>query len=369
MIAYGCRACGARHAVTARRFRCDCGATLDLSFEAEPVDRDALGRRPQSIWRYHEALPLAEVLPRATLGEGVTPVVDDAIGGVPVHLVLEYVSPSGSYKDRGAALLVSLASWLGVDAVVDDTSGNAGIALAAHAGHAGLSARLLVPEDAPEAKPRLAEAFGADVVRVRGSRAAAAEAALLEAEAGAFYASHAWNPFFVHGVKTLAYSLAEASCWAPPGAVVVPCGNGGLALGLDLGFREMRRHGMIDRRPAIVAVQAAACAPVARAFAQGASAPVPVDEAPTAADGIRVAAPPRGAEVLAAIAQSGGEAGTVSEDEIAEAREALWRDGYAVETTSAAAAAYVAREADRLRGRYGDVAVVLTGSGLKDVVR
>jgi threonine synthase len=368
MIAYGCRACGARHAVTAGRFRCDCGGTLDLSFEAEPVAREALPRRPQSIWRYHEALPLAEVLPRATLGEGVTPIVDGAVGGVPVHFVLEYASPSGSYKDRGAALLVSLASWLGVDTVVDDTSGNAGIALAAHAGHAGLASRLFVPADAPEAKPRLAAAFGAEVIRVPGPRAAAAAAALREAETGAFYASHAWNPFFVHGVKTLAYSLAEALGWSPPGAVVVPCGNGGLVLGLDLGFREMRRHGLIERRPAIVAVQADACAPIARAAAEGGTCAALVDERPTAADGIRVAAPPRGSEVLAVLGH-GGEAGTVSEDEIATARRALWHDGFAVETTSAVAPAYVAREGERLRSRYGDLAIVLTGSGLKEAQR
>ena len=369
MIAYGCRGCGARHAVSAGRFRCECGKPLDLIFDADPVSRDALSRRPQSIWRYHEAIPLAEVLPRGTLGEGVTPVVGGSIGSVPVHFVLEYASPSGSYKDRGAALLVSLASWLGVETVVDDTSGNAGIALAAHAGHARLAVRLLVPADAPEEKPRLAAAFGAEVVRVPGPRAAAAAAAVREAEEGAFYASHAWNPFFIHGVKTLAYSLAEAFRWSPPGVVVVPCGNGGLVLGLDLGVREMRRHRLIAHKPAIVAVQAAACAPIANAHAASAPMPAPVEERPTAADGIRVASPPRGEEILAALAQQGGAAGTVAEDEIATARDRLWRDGFAVETTSAAAAAYVAREGERLRARYGDIAVVLTGSGLKELPR
>ena len=362
---YRCVSCGASPEIGLSRFRCDCGAPLDLDFEADDVDPLALARRPESIWRWHEALPLADRLPRATLGEGAAPIVRDALGGIPVQLALEYVSPTGSYKDRGAALLVALASWLGADELVDDTSGNAGIALAAHAAHAGLRARLFVPEDAPAAKPAIAARFGAEIVKVPGSREAAAVAALGEAEAGAFYASHAWNPLFLHGVKTLAYAIVEANGWRAPGAIVVPCGNGGLILGLDLGFREMRRHGRIGRRPALVAVQSRACAPIVRAFSAGVSTVAPVAAGETRADGIRVAAPPRGGATLAAIRSSGGEALAVDEHEIDEAQELLWANGYAVEPTGAAAVAAVLREGGRLRAAHGDLVVVLSGSGLK----
>lgn len=369
MIDYICRACGARHAVSADRFRCECGSPLDLDFEAQPVERSRVALRPESIWRFHEALPLADQLVRGSLGEGVTPVVDDVIGGTPVHLALEYVSPTGSYKDRGAALLVSLAAWLGAEEVVDDTSGNAGIALAAHAGRAGLAARLLLPRDAPSSKPRLAASFGAEIVHVDGGRAAAAAAAVREAEAGAFYASHAWSPFFVHGTKTLAYSLAESLRWNAPGAVIVPCGNGGLVLGIDLGFRELRRHGLVERRPAIVAVQAEACAPLTSAWRAGSAEPLPVAEGPTAADGIRVAVPPRGRDVLAAVKSSGGSFETVDEESIGSATALLWSKGYGIEPTSAVGPALVLREGDRLRRAYGDLVVVLTGSGLKAALR
>jgi threonine synthase len=365
MTGYFCPTCRARHAVTPERFRCDCGAPLALDFESAPVDREALCRRPLTIWRYREALPLAEELTPVTLGEGVAPVVDDIIGATPVHIALEYVSPTGSYKDRGASLLVSFAATLGARLLVDDTSGNAGIALAAHAARAGLKARVLVPDDAPPIKPRIAAELGAEVIRVAGGRAGAAAAALEEAASGAFYASHAWSPFFIHGAKTLAYSLSEALRWTAPGAVIVPAGNGGLVLGLDIGFRELRRHGLIDRRPAIVAVQAAACAPLARAFAAGALLPAPVTEGATAADGVRVGAPPRGAEVLEAVRQSSGSVEEVSEDEIEGTRRALWRKGYAVESTGALAAACLLRLGDALRRRHGDLVVVLTGSGLK----
>jgi len=365
MIAYLCRACGARHDVTLSRFRCECGAPLDLEFEPRPLDRTALTRRPASIWRYHEVLPLAELVCRTTLGEGLLPVIDDALGATSVHLALDYVSPSGSYKDRGAAMLVALANWLGADELVDDTSGNAGIALAAHAARAGLAVRLFVPEEAAEEKPRIAASFGAEIVRVPGGRSAASAAAVLEAEQGAFYASHAWSPFFLHGVKSLAYAICESLGWIPPGGVVVPCGNGGLVLGLDLGFREMRRAGLIHRRPALVAVQAEACAPIAAAWRRKEPVPVPVEDKPTIADGIRVSAPPRGAAVLEALASCGGSVETVGEDEIAAAWAVLWKKGYAVEPTSATVAACVLGNGPRLRAEYGDVVLVLTGSGLK----
>jgi threonine synthase len=364
VLAYSCRTCGAKPPLSVSRWRCDCGSPLDLDFECEPVDRRALALRPTSLWRYHECLPMGDRLGAYCLGEGVSPVVDDHLGDTPVHLALEYVSPTGSYKDRGVALLVTAAVALGATEVVDDSSGNAAIALAAHAGRAGLPVKVLVPADASPTKPRLAQELGAEVVRVQGGRAGAAAAAVREAAAGAFYASHAWNPFFLHGTKTLAYSLCEALRWSPPGAILVPVGNGGLLLGLDLGLRELRRHGLIEHRPALIGVQAAACAPLALAWERGDATPVPVREEPTVADGVRVGMPPRGAEVLEVVRQ-GGRVVSVGEDEIEEARRALWRRGYMVESTGAVAAAYALREGPALRNRYGDLVVVLTGSGLK----
>ena len=328
MIRYACRRCGARAPIVLDRFRCDCGAALDLDFESRPLDRGSLSRRPPSLLRYREALPLPDRMPPETMGGGVAPVVADVLGSTPVRLALEFVSPTGSFKDRGASLLVPAASALGASLLVDDTSGNAGIALAAHAGRAGLPVRIVVPEDAPPAKPRIAARLGAQVVAGAGGRAGAAAAALGEISEGVFYASHAWSPFFLHGAKTFAYSLAEALLFEAPGAVIVPVGNGGLLLGAALGFGELLRHRLIDRFPALVAVQAERCAPIARAFADGSGAVgAPCEEGPTSADGVRVSAPPRGAEVLDAVRRSGGVVASVSEEEIGEALDALWRRG------------------------------------------
>jgi len=365
VIDYVCASCSARHPLTVDRFRCDCSAPLDLDFEISPLDREALRRRPLTLWRYREALPMVDRLAPTTLGEGVTPVIDDVLGTIPVHMSLEYVTPTGSYKDRGASLLVAVATALGARDLVDDSSGNAAIALAAHAARAGLSVRVLIPADAPPAKPRLAAELGAEVVRVSGGRSGAASAALREAASGAFYASHAWSPFFLHGAKTLAYSLAESFGWSIPGAVIVPVGNGGLLLGLDLGFRELRRQGLIDRRPALVGAQAARCAPLAIAFERGDASPAPVPEGPTEADGVRVGAPPRGAAIVDAVRQSGGFIAAFTEEEIDRARKELWRRGYMVESTAALGAAVVLRDGEALRRKHGDLVVVLTGSGLK----
>ena len=199
-----------------------------------------------------------------------------------------------------------------------------------------------------------------------GGRSGAAAAALREAAAGAFYASHAWSPFFLHGAKTLAYSLSESLRWSAPGAVIAPAGNGGLVLGLDLGFRELRRQGLVERRPALIGVQAANCAPLALAFEHGQSLPSPVPEGATAADGVRVGAPPRGAAVLEAVRRSGGFIAAFPEEEIENARRELWKRGYMVESTAALGAALVLRDGESLRRRYGNLVVALTGSGLKN---
>lgn len=365
MTPYVCTECGCRHEAGLERWRCDCGAPLDLLFEAPPLDARRVSSRRPTLERYREALPLPDGVEPVNLGAGVAPVVEDVLGGGPVHLALEYVSPTGSFKDRGAAVLVAAAAAFGAREVLDDTSGNAGIALAAHAARLGLRARIFAPEDAAPAKLRIASSLGAEVVQVEGGRSAAAATATAAAARGAFYASHAWNPYFVHGTKTFAYSLAEALGWAAPGAVVLPAGNGSLALGAHLGFREMARHGSIGRFPALVAVQAARCAPLCRAFEQGRLAPSPVGDAPTIADGVRVAAPPRGAQLLAAVRESGGRVVSVAEEDIETAVRILWRKGYAVEPTGALAAAFVHREGRSLRARYGSLVVALTGSGLK----
>ena len=340
MIGYHCPACGARPAITIGRFRCDCGAPLEL-------DGD------RAIFR------------AAGSGDARRPLVNDDVAGVRVRWALEYVSPTGSYKDRGAAALVVAAAAVGAERLVDDSSGNAGIALAAAGAHAGLSVRLVVPEDAAPEKLRIARALGATVVAVPGPRERAAAEAERDAGDGWFYASHAWSPFFVEGVASLAADLADSLDDEVLASIVVPCGNGGLVLGLDRGFRDLVSAGRLARRPSIVAVQADGVAPLARAFDDGAQRAVDGPWPGTMADGIRVARPARGAEVLRAVRESGGRFITVRETDIADAWRWLWSRGLPVEPTSAVVAAALRSEGPRLAASGGGIVGVLTGAGIK----
>lgn len=248
---------------------------------------------------------------------------------------------------------------------MDDSSGNAGIALAAAGAHAGLSVRLVVPEDAAPEKLRIARALGATVVAVPGPRERAAAEAERDAGDGWFYASHAWSPFFVEGVASLAADLADSLDDEVLASVVVPCGNGGLVLGLDRGFRDLVSAGRLARRPSIVAVQADGVAPLARAFDDGAQRAVDGPWPGTMADGIRVARPARGAEVLRAVRESGGRFITVRETDIADAWRWLWSRGLPVEPTSAVVAAALRSEGPRLAASGGGIVGVLTGAGIK----
>jgi threonine synthase len=303
---------------------------------------------PWSLWRYRSVLPSADAGERVSLGEGMTPLISIRPG---LWVKLEYVAPTRSFKDRGAAVMMGVAAAAGVRQVVVDSSGNAGVAVAAYAAHAGMTAEVFVPDATPAARLAAVEAFGARLVVVDGGRAAAAAAARAAAArvGGPWYASHVYRPAFVHGVKTVAFEVWEQLGGRAPAQVVVPAGNGSLVLGLWLGFRELAAQGRIGRLPAIIAVQAERCAPLAGRLPTG----------PTAALGIAVAQPPRAREVTAAIVASGGRVVTVGEEELTSARAELARLGIGVEVTGAAAWAALARSG----GDGLPVVAVLTGGG------
>jgi threonine synthase len=287
------------------------------------------------MWRYGAAIPVEGRRDPVTLGEGSTPLVPAEIAGRSVLLKHEQVSPTGSFKDRGASVLVTHARDLGIARVVEDSSGNAGSALSAYCSRAGIECKVFVPEGTAPEKVRGMLDHGAEVVQVKGDRAAAEEAAHREA-ATAYYAGHAWNPFFLHGTKTAAFEIAEELGWRSPDTVVVPVGNGTLLLGLWIGFCELAGAGLVGGIPRLVGVQAAACDPIHKAFIAGLKRVPPRPACPTAARGIAVARPARGPEILSAIRDSGGTVVTVGEAEIRTALSEMQSLGLEMEPTSAA---------------------------------
>ena len=360
-----CPTCNARYSANVARWRCDCGSPLSLEYTPSYVQTNISVGEP-SLWRYHEALPLAShsELPPMNLGETMTPL--RAISGPWGNALfkMDYLMPSGSYKDRGTAVMMQQLRLWGVEELIEDSSGNAGASVAAYASLAGIKARIFIPESASEGKAVQIALSGAELVRVPGTREHTTQAAYSAAES-TFYASHNWSPWFIHGVKTLALEIWEQLGWRAPSAVIVPVGNGSLVLGLYYGFCELLQAKQIEALPRIIAVQAAACAPLAEAFMQGLDEPVTMVKEATMAEGIASMQPIRGKEILAAVRATSGEVIKVSEDEMWSALQMMSQRGAYIEPTSAAAVAGLMQLRTKGELQHDDVVVELTGSGLK----
>jgi threonine synthase len=356
-----CTNCRRPYPESGAPYRCPtCGGIFDfvqpLAFDPALVEPARPG-----IWRYRHALGLPADAPEISLGEGGTPLVWGEAFERRVAYKMEYANPSGSFKDRGSASLVSFLRQRGVTAAVEDSSGNAGASFAAYAARAGMQARVFVPEETSGPKRRQIAAYGAEITPVPGARSNATEAVRQAAEAGAVYASHAYLPFNLPGYATLAYELVEQLGGAP-GTLILPVGQGGLLLGAGRGFAALLQAGLIDKMPFLVGVQARACAPLWAVSSYGMDGLAWVVEAPTVAEGVRTAHPLRGDAVLQMVESNGGTFVSVAEEAILPARDQLARQGLYVEATSA----LVWNALEQVAAQAPDpIVAVLTGSGLK----
>src|SRR5271169_110580 len=358
-----CPACRRSYAADRPLWRCNCGSHLNLA-TGRGLTRDEIAVSEASLWRYAAALALRGP-PRVSLGEGWTPLVRRDWHGAQVLFKLESQMPTGSFKDRGSAVMINHLLEVGVGPIHEDSSGNAGSSIATYAAAAGIPCRIYVPAAAPRAKLVQIAASGAEVRPIPGTRESVTEAAL--AAAGeSFYASHNWHPYFIEGTKTLAFELWEQLGFRTPDNILVPTGYGSNILGLERGFDELERRGEIRARPRLFAVQAANCAALAAAWASDADGFVPFAAQPTIADGIATMRPVRTAEVLRALRRSQGGVTAVAEAEIAPALAALGRLGLFVEPTAATAGAAMTQLLrDGTISPDETTVVVLTGHGLK----
>jgi threonine synthase len=297
------------------------------------------------------------------MGEGFTPLEAMEFDGHRVFVKVDYLFPTGSYKDRGAAVLINKLKQWGIQRVVEDSSGNAGSAIAAYCAKAGIKCEIYVPRSTTPEKLVQIRTYGARLRKMEGSREETAEA-VMKVASRIFYASHCWNPYFLHGTKTFAFEIWEQLGWRVPDAVVLPVGHGTLLLGAYIGFRELREAGKVEKIPRLVGVQSAACAPLAQAFRKGWRDPAAITKKETLAEGIAIAQPARGRQILAAIRESGGEMLTVTEREIGVSLKEMGRRGHFIEPTSAAALAGL-RNYLKKKSKQGIVISTLTGIGLK----
>lgn len=361
---YQCSRCGTRYPTDTAIWRCEKDGAVLASLPAVPFTARDVDEGEAGVWRYARALPPLAAGDRVRLGEVMTPMVESARFGA--RLKVDYLLPSGSYKDRGTAVMISRLRKLGVQKVIEDSSGNAGSSVAAYAAAAGIDCEIFVPAgNSPDKLAQIA-AYGASLNAIDGDRTAVANAALAAAESR-FYASHNWHPDFHAGVSTLGFEIWEQSGVRQPDAVVVPCGHGSLVLGVARAYRALLLGGAVDREPRIFAVQSEAFGSVARALADGAAEPEPMQRSGgTIAEGIATRLPLRGAEVVAALRATGGGALAVSDEEIRSALADLVHAGVYVEPTAAVGIAGLRRLRASGDVAGGDAAVVvLTGNGLK----
>jgi len=335
-----------------------CGGALDVSFDFEEKSfQELVDVRQQGIRRYSQFLPV-EGLP--SMHVGWTPVVPRVIAGVEVNFKLEYLSVGGSFKDRGAYISVAKARELGAKGVLVDSSGNSGIGFALMGlASGGVDVHVFVPSNAPEGKKQLLRLLEADVHEIDGDRMQVNKAAL-EAEGESVYVGHWWNPYFIEGVKTMAYEAQEQI--VDVDFVIAPVGSGTLLLGLHKGYEELRSLGVLKRMPKMVAVQACGYARVCEDLG------VWKDCAGQSrlADGIAILEPPRRRQIVKAIRSTGGHCVTVDDEEIELSLTELRRFGFIVEPTSAAAYAALRKSMEMGLVKPGSkVLLPLTGSGLK----
>ena len=347
-------------------YRCpECSGPLELVPWTRRFPLEAINARPPDMWRYAEALPPLEQ--KVSLGEPVTPLVPFDAWGLQVLAKCEFSQASGSYKDRGAALLMSYLKSQGVTAAVEDSSGNAGAALAAYAARAGIALQVFCPQSAAAGKLAQISLYGAQLVKVPGPRPQATLALLEHLKDNcAVYASHLWHPLFIEGIATLAYELVEQLEWQAPDAVLCPVGAGSILLGLHRGFQRLVQAQVIPRCPRLIAVQAAKIAPVCRAFGTGSKSVEPATPTTTLAEGIALPAPVRDGQVLNALRASGGSAIAVAEEAITAGLRALGAKGFCIEPTAAVVWDGLRQaKTQNLVSPQERVVVILSGHGLK----
>lgn len=343
-------------------WQCSCGGLLDLNFTPTINPKD-FNQLPPNMWRYHGAIPIKNKEHIVSFGEGFTPLLEVEMYQTRLKIKQDHLFPSGSYKDRGASVLISKVKELGIKKVVEDSSGNAGSAIAAYCAKASLQCDIYVPENTAKGKLAQISRYGANLIKIPGNREATARAVLSAAYVN-YYASHSWNPYFFHGTKTFAYEVWEQLGFRAPQLVILPVGNGTLLLGAWLGFSELKEMGMISAMPKIFGVQTANCAPLYQAALQKQNVPAVIESKPTIAQGIAIAEPIRGKQIMQAVKDSEGEFISVSEEEIKTTLKNMHKSGFYIEPTSAATIAAIPKVQFRL-AQTGEWVSVFTGNGLK----
>ena len=373
-----CPRCQKRFALSQLLNLCPCGSPLlvryDLTTARAQFRPSLLSGRIASLWRYREILPLQHDDNLVSLGEGFTPLLEAKtlareVGLKRVWIKDEAQNPTGSFKDRGLCLAITMAKELGVKKVAIPSAGNAGGSLSAYAARAGIEAHVFMPRDTPIANQIEAQQYGAKLTLVDGliNDCGRLIAEKKSAE-GWFDLSTLKEPYRVEGKKTMGYEIAEQLNWNLPDVIIYPTGGGTGLIGMWKAFQEMEELGWIgSKRPRMVSVQASGCAPIVRAFDAGQESAEPWENAQTIASGLRVPAAVADFLMLRALRESSGTALSVSDDAmLAEIPRVGRTEGIFFCPEGAACVAALRRLAENRWIKPGEEVVIFnTASGLK----
>lgn len=328
-----CSRCKKEYPDEYSRYRCICGYCLEYKHNKEKIfSKTNIVTHDWTIWRYKNYLPVNERF-KISLGEGLTPLVKIPWLNHNIYFKLDYLCPTGSFKDRGISVLVSKLKEMNVNNIIEDSSGNAGAAMAAYCANANTSCTIFVPQNTSLGKINQIMMYGAKINKVPGSR----EDTYIETEKAAeivYYASHNWSPYFLEGVETLYYELWEQFDENMPDNIIVPVGQGSIVLSFELALRKILKERPI-RLPKIFAIQAKNCAPLYHAFKNDFKKSKMVEKRDTIAEGIATIKPVRGEEVVNIIRKSKGAVIAVEEKEIWEGLKLAAGKGIFIEPTSA----------------------------------
>src|SRR2546426_2540206 len=377
--------CGAQYGLNEQLYICPlCGGLLEIETNAI-ADADALRNVWQirlasldekdrsGVWRYRELLPFPDDAPIVSLAEGNTPLYDAPRAARycqlnALKLKHQGCNPTGSFKDTGMTTAITQARILGARTVVCASTGNTAASLAAYAARAELQCAILVPRgQVSHAKLAQSLDYGAAVLELDGNFDDAMRVIRELAEDEEIYLVNSINPFRIEGQKTVTAELLHQRGWRVPDHVVVPGGNLGNSSAFGKGFKELKDLGLIDRLPQLSVVQAEGAAPFAGLFGSEADVLTPIEHPQTLATAIKIGAPVSWKKALRAVLESGGSVLSVSEQEIADAKAIIGRDGVGCEPASATTVAGIKHlVADGFIGPDADVVAVLTGHILKD---
>lgn len=360
---YVCMSCNKEYIPEPLLIRCDCGAALwvkpEVSFSKSDILTDDF-----TMWRYAKAYPLDKKSIEISFNESITPLAPAKIEHVNILAKMDSLMPTGSFKDRGAAMVVNYLNTQGIRSISEDSSGNGGSAYAGYAAKGNFDCNIFVPAGTSLGKTVQTRMYGARCFEIEGSREDVANAAMnSKSTHDSYYVGHNWHPLFIEGVKSIAYEIWEQCGYKAPDNFIAPAGNGSLLAGAYLGFQELLKGGAIDKLPRIFGVQTEGIQPFVQQFNHE---EIKIGSTDTLAEGIKIQRSSRINEIIDFVRTSKGGFVSVNELQIKEALHIMGKQGFFIEPTSAAAFAGIKKLIDTNQIFEGQITVgVITGNGLK----